>query len=113
MMQLEHKMKRIELLTKCKVLGIKGVSSKNKNDILLILEEHESKQKPFLGICLGMQVAVIEFARNVVGWSDANSSEFDASRFAPWRPVQATSPMANKPMRLLCPTVSVTTPPQR
>jgi len=34
---------------------------------------------PYLGICLGMQVAVIEFARNVVGWSDANSSEFDAS----------------------------------
>ena len=34
---------------------------------------------PYLGICLGMQVAVIEFARNVAGWSDANSSEFDAS----------------------------------
>ncbi|GLS26017.1 CTP synthase [Marinibactrum halimedae] len=32
---------------------------------------------PYLGICLGMQSAVIEFARNVVGWSDANSSEFD------------------------------------
>ena len=34
---------------------------------------------PYLGICLGMQVAVIEFARNVAGWSDANSSEFDTS----------------------------------
>jgi len=32
---------------------------------------------PFLGLCLGMQVATIEFARNVVGWDDANSSEFD------------------------------------
>ena len=32
---------------------------------------------PFLGICLGMQSAVIEFARNVVGWKDANSTEFD------------------------------------
>ncbi|WP_158774879.1 CTP synthase [Cobetia sp. L2A1] len=31
---------------------------------------------PYLGICLGMQVAVIEFARNVAGWSDANSTEF-------------------------------------
>ena len=31
---------------------------------------------PYLGICLGMQVAVIEFARNVLGISDANSSEF-------------------------------------
>lgn len=32
---------------------------------------------PFLGICLGMQTAVIEFARNVVGWKTANSTEFD------------------------------------
>jgi CTP synthase len=32
---------------------------------------------PFFGICLGMQTACIEFARNVVGLQDANSSEFD------------------------------------
>jgi len=32
---------------------------------------------PFLGICLGMQIAVIEFARNVCGLKNANSSEFD------------------------------------
>lgn len=32
---------------------------------------------PFFGICLGMQVAVIEFARNVLGFSDAHSTEFD------------------------------------
>ncbi|MFI3248685.1 MAG: CTP synthase [Rikenellaceae bacterium] len=32
---------------------------------------------PFLGICLGMQCAVIEFARNVLGYSDAHSSEMD------------------------------------
>ncbi|WP_017429753.1 CTP synthase [Vreelandella jeotgali] len=31
---------------------------------------------PYLGICLGLQVAVIEFARNVAGWDDANSTEF-------------------------------------
>ena len=31
---------------------------------------------PYLGICLGMQVAVIEYARNVLGIPDANSSEF-------------------------------------
>ena len=35
------------------------------------------KGVPFLGLCLGMQVAVIEFARNVLGWEDANSHEFD------------------------------------
>ena len=32
---------------------------------------------PFLGICLGMQMAVVEFARNVVGLKDASSTEFD------------------------------------
>nr|WP_297459773.1 CTP synthase [uncultured Halomonas sp.] len=31
---------------------------------------------PYLGICLGMQVAVIEFARHIAGWTDANSTEF-------------------------------------
>ena len=34
---------------------------------------------PFLGICLGMQCAVIEFARNVLGLEGANSTEFDAN----------------------------------
>ncbi len=32
---------------------------------------------PFLGICLGMQCAVIEFARNVIGWKDAHSTEMN------------------------------------
>jgi CTP synthase len=32
---------------------------------------------PYLGLCLGMQVAVIEFARNVLGLADANSTEFE------------------------------------
>ena len=32
---------------------------------------------PYLGICLGMQIAVIEYARNVLGFEDANSGEFD------------------------------------
>ena len=31
---------------------------------------------PYLGICLGMQIAVIEFARHVAGWDDADSTEF-------------------------------------
>lgn len=34
-------------------------------------------QVPYLGICLGMQVAVCEFARDVLGYADASSSEFD------------------------------------
>ncbi|MEZ4774792.1 MAG: CTP synthase [Bacteroidia bacterium] len=41
------------------------------------------KNIPFFGICLGMQVAVIEFARNVVGLEGANSTEFDAQSAYP------------------------------
>ena len=39
---------------------------------------------PYLGICLGMQIAIIEFARDVLGMADANSAEIDPS---PTRPV--------------------------
>ena len=38
---------------------------------------------PFLGICLGMQTAVIEFARNVLGYEDANSSEINPKTLYP------------------------------
>ena len=38
---------------------------------------------PYLGICLGMQVAVIGYAREVVGWQDANSSEFNPDSSKP------------------------------
>jgi CTP synthase len=38
---------------------------------------------PFLGICLGMQMAVIEFARNVLGYKDANSTEMNESTAHP------------------------------
>jgi CTP synthase len=34
---------------------------------------------PYLGLCLGMQLTIVEFARNVLGYSDANSSEFNPS----------------------------------
>ena len=38
---------------------------------------------PYLGLCLGMQIAVIELARNVAGMTDANSSEFDKDTHYP------------------------------
>ena len=38
---------------------------------------------PFLGICLGMQMAVVEYARNVLGLSDSNSSELDENTTNP------------------------------
>ncbi|KAN0025524.1 hypothetical protein ACTFIU_001801 [Dictyostelium citrinum] len=47
----------------------------------MILAAHYARTsgKPFLGICLGLQIAVIEFARNVMGWENANSEEFTTS----------------------------------
>jgi CTP synthase len=38
---------------------------------------------PFFGICLGMQMAVIEYARNVLGWNDAHSTEMDPNTTHP------------------------------
>lgn len=54
--------------------GDRGVEGK----ILAIKYARENKV-PFFGICLGMQLAVIEFARNVAGISDATSNEFSSN----------------------------------
>ncbi len=51
--------------------GNRGIEGKIK-----AIEYCRIKQIPFFGLCLGMQVAVIEFARNVCGIKDANSREF-------------------------------------
>ena len=40
-------------------------------------------QIPFLGICLGMQLAIVEFARNVIGFHDAHSLELNPSTTHP------------------------------
>jgi CTP synthase len=51
--------------------GVRGVDGK-----IAAIRYAREKKKPFFGICLGMQLAVIEYARNVVGWKDASSAEF-------------------------------------
>ena len=51
--------------------GYRGIEGK-----ILAIEYLRKNNIPFLGICLGLQCAVIEFARNVCGISDANSTEF-------------------------------------
>lgn len=53
--------------------GVRGTEGK----IAAIQFARENKI-PYLGICLGMQLAVIEYARNVAGLKDANSTEFNA-----------------------------------
>lgn len=52
--------------------GTRGVEGK-----MLAAQYAREGEVPYLGICLGLQVAVIEFARNVLGLSGANSTEFD------------------------------------
>lgn len=42
-----------------------------------------TRRIPFFGICLGMQCAVIEFARHACGWPDAHSTEFEPATTAP------------------------------
>jgi CTP synthase len=52
--------------------GIRGIEGK-----IRAAEYARTRLKPYLGICLGMQIAVIEYARHVAGIDGANSGEFD------------------------------------
>jgi CTP synthase len=57
--------------------GNRGIEGK-----LVAVRYARENDVPFFGICLGMQCAVIEFARNVLGWADANSSEMAQTKHA-------------------------------
>ena len=52
--------------------GNRGIDGK-----IVAVKYARGKDVPFFGLCLGMQVACVEFARNVLGLADANSKEFD------------------------------------
>ena len=52
--------------------GDRGIEGK-----ILAANYARTTNKPYLGVCLGLQVAVVEFCRNVLGWEGANSTEFD------------------------------------
>ncbi|OUL25247.1 CTP synthase [Nostoc sp. 106C] len=58
--------------------GVRGVDGK-----IAAIKYARDRQIPFLGLCLGMQCAVIEWARNVEGLKDANSAEFNPYTSAP------------------------------
>ena len=51
--------------------GVRGTEGK-----IRAIEYARKNNVPFFGICLGMQMALVEYARHVCGWTDANSSEF-------------------------------------
>ncbi|XP_029459143.1 CTP synthase 2 isoform X1 [Rhinatrema bivittatum] len=58
--------------------GLRGTEGK-----LQAISWARKKKKPFLGICLGMQLAVVEFARNCLNWKGANSTEFETNTECP------------------------------
>jgi CTP synthase len=58
--------------------GIRGVENKIK-----AIQYARENKVPFFGICLGMQLAIIESFRNIAGVKDANSTEFDATTSSP------------------------------
>ncbi len=67
-----------ELLSPCDgILVPGGFGSRGIEGMICAAQYAREYNKPYLGLCLGMQIAVIEFARHVCGWADANSGEFD------------------------------------
>ncbi|XP_074306343.1 uncharacterized protein LOC141641585, partial [Silene latifolia] len=59
--------------------GDRGVEGK-----ILAAKYARENKIPYLGICLGMQIAVVEFARSVLGVQDASSTEFDKDSKSPY-----------------------------
>ena len=60
-----------------------GFGSRGIPGMLKAIRYAREKRIPFLGLCLGLQTAVIEFARDVIGYSDADSTEFNPSTMHP------------------------------
>ena len=54
-----------------------GFGNRGIEGMILCAKYARENNVPYFGICLGMQTAVIEYARNVLKYADANSSEFD------------------------------------
>src|SRR5258707_8600509 len=53
-----------------------GFGKRGVEGMMKAIQHARENKVPYLGICLGMQLAVVEFARNVVGLAGANSTEF-------------------------------------
>jgi CTP synthase len=68
----DEKLKGLDGIVAPGGFGSRGVEGKTET-----IKYARENKIPFLGICLGMQMAVLEFARNVLGLKDANSTEFD------------------------------------
>ncbi|MFI5205768.1 MAG: CTP synthase, partial [Candidatus Paceibacterales bacterium] len=74
----KEKLKDLDGLLVAPGFGNRGVEGK-----ITAVKYARENQLPFFGICLGMQMAVIEYARNVLGWADAHSTEMDTTTTHP------------------------------
>ncbi len=73
-----EKLKDLDGLLVAPGFGSRGVEGK-----ITSVKYARENQLPFFGICLGMQMSVIEYARNVMGWKDANSTEMEPKTAQP------------------------------
>ncbi|MEO6539261.1 MAG: CTP synthase [Ferruginibacter sp.] len=73
-----EKLKELDGLLVAPGFGSRGVEGK-----ITAVKYARENMMPFFGICLGMQMAVIEYARNVMGWKDANSTEMSTATSYP------------------------------
>ena len=64
--------------SKGNVIYSRGIEGK-----ILAIKYAREHQVPFLGLCLGMQLSIVEFARDVIGYTDAHSAELDPSTVHP------------------------------
>ncbi|QCJ46095.1 glutamine hydrolyzing CTP synthase [Haloprofundus sp. MHR1] len=71
----DHHTERLESADGIVVPG--GFGSRGTRGKIAAIRYARENDIPFLGLCLGFQMAVVEYARNVLGWEDAHSAELD------------------------------------
>ncbi|NQY28953.1 MAG: CTP synthase [Flavobacteriaceae bacterium] len=74
----ENDLKEVDAILVAPGFGGRGIEGK-----ILAVQYARENNIPFLGICLGMQMAVIEYSRNVLGLKDANSVEMNENTSSP------------------------------
>ena len=67
-----EKLRNLDGLLVAPGFGHRGIEGK-----IVAIQYARENNLPFFGICLGMQMAVVEYARNVIGWTDAHSTEMN------------------------------------
>lgn len=77
-----------------------GFGSRDVEGILIAIEYARKHNVPFFGICFGLQLSLIEYARNVLGYSNANSKELDENTSMPLIDIKEQRVGIGNPMRL-------------